>query len=305
VDVHFAADDRTPQVAFNITRFLAGAISPEKQAGYSQKKEVTGVVLRQFVGKVDPFEDGDDEIFNRALSKFFGAPIKISFKRMRDMIGASTQTWPKDCDPTKKSCPQHAWGKQCPPGHICYRTKLTLPVHLLACNKSNNRKANPHKPGHDDDAACDPGTWDVVDMSYTDIVNAWDIGAISVDRAFLVQKITKFRFDRGALVAAIMRKPSEVEELSLLPINIINAALATPSGLWVAAFNGSNSFKETTIKELATLTQQVNTINANVQNLQIGVTGATVADTTSYVLNCEGERRSGLINFFGNTYLDK
>jgi len=298
VDVQFASDDRTPQIAFNISRFLAGAISPEKKAGYSFQKRHAGteVVLRQFVGKVDPFEPGDDDIFNTALSKYFRAPVRISFTRMRKLIKESTKNFPKGCDP-KKGCSQHAWGKRCEPGHICYRTRLTLPVDLMQ-RKSGVGEV---KPVDDPEAA-----YDIVDMSYADVVNAWDIGAISVERAFLVQKITKFRFDRGALVASIMRKPSEVEELSLLPINVLNAALSTPSGLWMAAFAGNNKFKEDTIKEMATLTQQVKNLNEVVKGLEIGVSGATVpTDKTDYVLNCEGETRSGLTNILGDTWLTK
>jgi hypothetical protein len=170
----------------------------------------------------------------------------------------------------------------CTPNDICYRTKVTLPVDLEKDGK-------------------------VIDVNYADVVNPFDVGAISVERAFLVRKITKLSFDHGALVAALVRKPSEAEGLSLLPIDVVNAALATPSGLWQAAFSGDNTFKTNTIQSLASLTSQVNNINSTVNSLQSGLSLGPGTDNTAYTLNCAGDARapsgSALTNYVTDTAL--
>ncbi len=136
-----------------------------------------------------------------------------------------------------------------------------------------------------------------IDVKYADVVNARDIGSISVQRAFLVQKITKLRFDDGALLAAIIRKPSEVEEVTLLPLNVVNAVLSTPSGLWQAAFT-DQQFKQATLKQLAQ--QQADITQLQQSNRALMMQGASPIDDFSkekYDLNCRDPvSTTGLIN---------
>ncbi len=72
-----------------------------------------------------------------------------------------------------------------------------------------------------------------MDSGYADIINAWDFGPISAERAFLVQKLTGLRFQEGALASAVVRKPSEVEELTLLPLNVVYAVVLLILSPWL------------------------------------------------------------------------
>jgi hypothetical protein len=274
-DVQFAADDRTPQVVFNVARFISGAVGAAKPAYFVEersKEPGKGIRRRAYSARVDPFEDDDIEAFNQALRNVFRAPLRVDFHRMREIVEPSKRAWPKGCD--RHGCSKHAWEQVCAPEHICYRTKLKLPIDLYL-GKSQ------------------------IDIKYAEMINAWDIGAISVTRAFLVHKITKLRFQEGALVAAVIRKPSEIEELSLLPIHVLNAALITPSGLWAAAFSANNALAGPLINQMATLTTNVQNLETALRQVapDAGVTGANIPGAgESYNLDCRAPGRGQSIN---------
>lgn len=203
---------------------------------------------------------------------FPGSGVRLDVNRLREMAQPSRSAWPKECG--LKDCAREVWQRVCAPEHICYRTKISLPLDLYRGRK-------------------------LVDMKYAEVINAWDIGAISVTRAFLVHKITKLRFQNGVLVSAIVRKPSEVEELSLLPIHVLNAALITPSGLWAAAFTANAADESKMLQDMNSLATQVQGLNAKIDGLVTG-TGADLTTgqaTENYALDCrEAQQRSVSIN---------
>ena len=267
-DVQFAADDRTPEIIFNLARFIAGFIGQPSAAAYSQTELKSGATIevREYTSKIDPFDPDDIEVFRTALRRIFRANLKVDFTRMHKMVEASAATWPTGCS-IKDRCPPVLWTKRCGPDHICYRTKLSLPVELTLDGRP-------------------------VDVKYADIINTWDIGAISVTRAALVQKITKLRFEDGALAAAIIRKPSEVEEATLIPLNVMNAVLSVPSGLWQSAFN-DQKHKETVIAEMTKNSQQIEALNARQKNLFLqGEAAIGPGDKERYQLNCSVTART-------------
>lgn len=276
-DVHFAADDRTPQIVFNISRFLSGAFGPQ-QAFYTEAKPDEGATIRSraFSAHVDPFEDSDVEAFNEALRNVLGASLRLDVSRLREIASISKQAWPESCD-RRTGCDPRAWRAVCAPENICYRTKLKLPIDLYRGQQMLDRK-------------------------YTDVINAWDIGAISIERTFMVQKITKLRFQDGALVSAIVRKPSEVEEVSLLPIHILNAALITPSGLLVAALTPNTAASSSaTLAAMEKLTEKVADLNKSATSL---APAPTVISNESYKLSCQAGKRGGTtINLLATTPL--
>jgi hypothetical protein len=273
-DVQFASDDRTPKIAFNIARFLAGAV-PAPTGFRSATTTADDVRTRSYSAKVDPFNRDDIAAFNAALRNMFRAPLAISFDRALDLIRPAKNAWPKGC--TDSRCMRRVMTERCKPEHICYRTKVTLPIELKLDDQ-------------------------VVDVNYANVINAWDFGAVSVTRAFMVHKISKFKFDNGALVAAVIRKPSELEELSLLPINIINAALITPSGMWVAALSGSTQQKDQVLNDIANLSEKVNTLQDKVSGVLEQGVGPTLnnGEQDTYKLECKGTSPKGLINLFGS-----
>ena len=263
-DVQFAADDRTPQIAFNIAQFIGGFIGGK--VAY-QQGELTPpkVAVRAYTGTVDPFDSGTVTAFNNGLASIFGTGVRVDFSRMRDMLAASASTWPAGCTLGNGSlkdddCPRQKWAERCSPGHICYRTTVEVPVYLMEGGKS-------------------------VDVKYAAVVNAWDIGTISVTRAFMVQKITKLRFQDGALVAAIVRKPSEVEEATLLPLNVMNAILSVPSGLWKGAFADTNT-KTMLLQQMAKNEGAIQQLNTNRNALLLSGEPASSSTTENYKLNC-------------------
>jgi hypothetical protein len=232
--VEFASDDRTPKIAFNLARTLAGALSP-KDTGFMNLDTPEKIKKRYYSAQIDPFRQEDIDAFNRGLQNMFRAPnLSIDFERARQMIRQAKATWPKGCD--ENGCPREVWHQLCKPEHICYRTKVKLPLELKIGNK-------------------------VADLNYANVINPWDIGAISVTRAALVHKVSKFHFEQGALIGMVVRKPSELEELSLMPLNILNAVLITPTGLWANALTGTTEQKLNKLKE----EQQLKTELANLQ----------------------------------------
>jgi hypothetical protein len=285
-DVVFAADDRTSEIVFNVARFVAGAVSPgEKKTGFTQTEADTTTTLkvRSYTTKIDPFNDQDIAIFNAALQRTFKVHLKISFKRMKELIENSASTWPQGCslkdggydDGKAAHCPRKVWEARCGRDTICYRTKLKLPVDLKLDGNT-------------------------VDINYASIINAWDIGSISVTRAFLVHKITKLRFEDGALLAAVIRKPSEVEQASLLPLHVMNAALSVPSGMWAKAFNSNANEKAELLTATNSLSSKVADLEASqkrlYESLQSGTPGvqvSTEAAGTTYSPDCRDPATGG------------
>ena len=277
-DVQFAADDRTPQIVFNVARFVGGFVGSPAAFHAGPATDPTTHKMRSYTGRVDPYNDADIRAFNNALAHTFGAAagLKLDFKKLREISTRTANSKPEPCT-AEGGCPPLQWPKRCDAEHICYRSKLKMPVGLNAHGQR-------------------------VDVKYASVVSPWDVGAISVSRAFLVQKITKLRFEKGSLVSAMIRKPSEVEEVTLMPLNVMNAILSVPTGLWAGAF-ADNQFKNTTIETLTTHNQklaELEKIDESKLLLHGGdpVTGAVAADNTPYTLNCASGGRSNMINWF-------
>lgn len=274
-DVQFVADDRTPQILFNLARIIAGTIpGGSKQAGSTQE---TGggdskIITRHYSGRVDPFDPDDITAFNTAMRNYFGEPVEIDFARMRQLLNHN-HTRPQSCG-WKDDC-RAELQQRCGEDQICYRTKLTLPVDLMMRDRSGRR----HR----------------IETNYADIINKWGIGAISVERAFLVQKLTGLRFQNGVLGAAVIRKPSEIEELSLLPLSVVNAVLSVPTGLFAQAFGTSDDEKIAMLQRISKLEGQAQGVSKNYDNLLLSG-GAEYSDANkNYTLNC-GDAKS---NIFG------
>ncbi len=287
-DVEFAADDRTPEIVFNISRFLASVF----------KEVPTSVTLvpntakdeieeRTYSSRLDPYNPKDIAAFNTNMSRVFGAPVKLDFKRMMQRLEALSIPPSTHCDVKGGHCPVAVVQQHCPPDKICYRTKLKMPVDLKLFGKT-------------------------VDVDYVPVINRGDFGAISVERAFLVHSITQLRFDQGVLIASTIRKPSEVEEASLLPLHVFNAVIATPSGLWANAFSDQNDNAALIQKvtDLNTAAAGVITQNKAVfQSLETGAVPTHGNDETKrqkFKPNCKfGRGAASTFNFFAATNINQ
>jgi len=231
-DVQFAADDRTSEVVFNIARVISAAFGGERKTGLTTSSSTEKPVIRSYTGKLDPLNEDDVVVFNRAMTNVFGERVEIDFHRMKDIFKENTAQLPPNCW-FGRFCEPEVWSERCGRDNICYRTKIDVPIDL----KHNGRR---------------------VDVSYAKVINPWDIGAISVTRAFLVHKVSKFKFEKGVLVSAVIRKPSEIEELSLLPMQVIYGALAVPSGALSTAFGGNDAGKTKIAEKLGVLSEKAN-----------------------------------------------
>jgi hypothetical protein len=87
---------------------------------------------------------------------------------------------------------------------------------------------------------------------------------------------SKFRFDDGVLIGAVIRKPSEVEELSLLPLHVIYAALATPSQALATAFGGPQADKVAVATKLGELSGKVKASEEKIQRLRAALMGSDI-----------------------------
>ena len=70
---------------------------------------------------------------------------------------------------------------------------------------------------------------DVISLHYT--------GFFDLERAFMVEKLTKLHFDDGALTGIVMRKPSEVLATVKPPLAVVDTILAVP-GNFVGQITG-------------------------------------------------------------------
>ena len=244
-DVEFAADDQTPEVVFNIARFLAGSLGGEAKtsAPFIEPAGANGIKKRTYASQIDPFSSEDIAAYNANMARIFGRQVKLDFSALETMLRTQAATLPTGCSLKDKHCSPKVWQTKCTPENICYRTKMKVPVYLEIDGRAT-------------------------DVDYAEVVNLVDMGAISVKRAFLVHTITRLRFDEGSLVGATIRKPSEVEEASLLPLHVVNAALITPSGLWATAFaDNTQQQNQEFAGQLKKLKDKVVALNTSYQNI--------------------------------------
>jgi hypothetical protein len=254
-DVQFASDDRTPEVIFNVTRFVAGLIGPggSPTAGTSTVAEANKFEVRKYVSQIDPFDRESIATFNIGMRSVFGSDVWIDLSRMYEMLGAYKA---RRLDPEPR----------CEPPFVCYRTMVRVPIYLV-------KGKTP------------------IAVVYAEVANKWDVGHIDVTRAALVHKITKLRFERGVLTAAMIRKPSEAEELSLIPVNVGNAILSVPAGFFSRAF-GSRAERDALVTEVQNLNEKTAALKAT-QDLIMQGSGPTIAPAqNTFALNCQAGARA-------------
>lgn len=276
-DVNFASDDRTSEVVFNIARFIAGSIGGPKQTGVIVGElEVDAPITHSETRNVDPLDQASVTNFNTVMSNAFGESIALDTRSMIEIFRSHTAELPANCRFGER-CRPDVWTDRCREDNICYRTQLEVPIAL----NRNGRRA---------------------DVNYAKVINPWDIGAISATRSFLVHKISKFKFNDGVLVGAVIRKPSEIEEASLLPLHVIYAALHTPSSALATAFSTNDQAKVDVSSQMATLTEKVNANTKAIDGLSDGL-GSTynAQDKSVYQLDCSAPKQSGtLVNLVGD-----
>jgi hypothetical protein len=275
-ELDFASDDRTPAIAVNIARAIKAALpSPTGVTGLGISSD--NVQVRSYTGRIDPTRRQDRIVFNRALLEIFGEHLEIDFSRMKEIFDTHTAALPTSCS-RDGECDAQAFTDRCTADSICYRTAIKVPIDL----KRNGQ---------------------TVDVNYASVINPKDVGAISIRRAFLVHKISKFYFDQGILTGAMIRKPSEVEAASLLPLQVIYAVLATPSAAVSNAFSSSNN--SAFVSEVSNLNSNVAKLADSQKQLQASLTGTgpSFGTAETYSMNCTATGSYGLVSVLsGSSY---
>ncbi len=96
---------------------------------------------------------------------------------------------------------------------LCFRTAVKVPINLQ------------YRGEHIRTAERTTGTSPTYDF---DIVNHRHIGSMDVERAVMVEKVTRLGFQSGILTHVIVRKPSEVLGAVKLPIAVVDTLLSVP-----------------------------------------------------------------------------
>lgn len=245
--IEVATDDRTPEILVSLAR-LSGrlAASPFN----NQVAPETSAASDTFSMVIDPLNPTDIAAFNYAASDHFYPPHGAKTAR-QNAFSLQIPDLEYLSLGTDQICEQN---------EICYRTAASVPIYL----KSEYATAS-------------------TDVS---VVSQRHLGQISVRRAFLVEKISKFRFDKGVLQAAAIKKPSEVLEAVRLPLTIIDAVLAgllaAPANAIGQALSGlSADEKLTLISQLSENAKTIKTLETDLREFRDnGITPLTDSSIT-------------------------
>lgn len=91
---------------------------------------------------------------------------------------------------------------------LCFRTSVKVPITLQ----------------HNGEVVDVPGKT----STEFEIVNHRHIGSMDIERAVMVEKVTRLGFQKGVLTHVIVRKPSEVLGAVKLPIAVVDTLLSVP-----------------------------------------------------------------------------
>jgi hypothetical protein len=287
--VEYAGDDRTPEVLFNLVRTFTGFARLEQAAAteVSSSGIERNKVSKQIVRVIDPWRIEwkgnrlvhlDLEDLAKDTKRQFDEEITFDLTQGDDAVWGPLQhaIGERCCDPRTKQCNKACVNDKlakvhairCDNNAICYRTQAK--ARLTISTKKQG----------------------VVQSQPVTISNQYDLGSVAVERAFLVEKITKLYFNKGSLTGLAVRKPSEAEALTLLPINAVTAALATPVGLFATAFGGDTQTKVQLAKQMGELKGSVDSLRAQ----PIVPPGARTTQTDDiFQIKCIAPDKGGLL----------
>jgi hypothetical protein len=163
--VQFAAEDKTQQIVFNISRLLAGAGQPRTTSTIT-RDDVKPIEFKMII---NPLRGDDVEAFNNSMrAALDDGSLSLDVGRLKTALGWSPGAANRQVIP-------------CPEDEICYRTMMKVPVDLMRAVPSSNRRSITYA------------------VDYAEMVNPNDMGRVSVKRAMLVERVTKLWFKDGAL----------------------------------------------------------------------------------------------------------
>lgn len=204
--VEVSTEDATPEIAVSLAQLVAktSGQSPFDRSSLDALASIKTVTLQENERKIIVVVDLSDpkslhEANQKIGKKFPGAKVVVpGIEHLHDDAGAS--------------CYQKG---------LCFRTAVRVPI-LLTHEGRTLAMAEREEPG--------PKTvGGMVKFPDFNVVNHRAIGNMDVDRAFMVEKVTRLGFSNGILTHVIVRKPSEVLGVVKLPLAVVDTLLAVPA----------------------------------------------------------------------------
>ena len=281
--VEYAGDDRLPQILYNVTRTFRSLFptateqtpelseatpgidprSPQDRV-VKAKIDFTNIEFNEATGELELIDVTDlermmDVKFKTDLN-YDPARFNLGYKGVLLMAAVKEKLY-KACGKDKR-CIKRKLSEQlkarCDQDSICYRNKLKIPFELRTANGA------------------------LIDSKSEEIINAFDMSSISVKRAFLVEKVSRFQFHNGILTGVAIRKPSELEAATLLPINFISGLLSTPVGLLSQLFHRDAQTQARLVDEIKNRQDLAKAFRED----QAATVGSTQHEDKSFKINC-------------------
>lgn len=291
VNVEYAAEDRTPQILFNVIRSATAiftrpaSLSAAEPLIASDDPRKDNPATRSVARTIDPFRleyDQKGDLFNpdiaelnAEMTRAFGERIYLDMTdALSILIGPVVHKVADECGKDyqcRKKRLDALAHERCDEDKICYRSKVRVPIKLR--NERDHHR--------------------LVAVEEREVVNQYDIGSVDVTRGFLIQKVTRLLFQDGVLVGVALRKPSEVEAASLLPVSAIVAVLSTPVGLLSNLFAGNLQTQLELAKQLGAQQQAITSFrDAQAASPFTANTGQAVDDKLFQIRCSDGSRNS-------------
>lgn len=205
------AIDQSGAILTNFVKAVIGGVTARTRDG---KK--TGLDTVVFSGDYDPFDKASTAEVNHALGKF-------GFCLLLDADFAGD--WRKInryCDHPKaghydREPYQVQYRDQLPPERrslqgIFYRPRVPYNFYLFTKDKPRG-----------------PGPWQLKESAVVHLENMAPILAARLDRAFFAQRKTTLVFEEGALLNVCVYKTSELEQISLVTLDVVKSVVAIPT----------------------------------------------------------------------------
>ena len=201
--VEVSTEDATPEIAVALAQLLAKTGGSTPFAAVARARGKFGPVVklkgsRPIILTIDLSEPGALHDANQRLAKLYPG-LKLFIPDIEHVEGDG-----------HASCYDKA---------LCFRTSVRVPISLIYQGETiatASRKV-PKTGGGEDE---------FYDFS---VVNHRHIGSMDVDRAFMVEKVTRLGFSEGILTHVVVRKPSEVLGTAKLPLAVVDTLLSVPA----------------------------------------------------------------------------
>ncbi len=200
--IEYATKDETPQIILGLAELgrKVGAFVSDRPAGIEGAKPPEASMTVTF----DPFDPNDRAAAARSINTAFSTPdnrVDVRFE-FPDLSHFRRNDADRKCRGD---------------GGVCFRTVTKTPMRLKDVKTGEVLTAN----------------------VLVDMVNPYYTGHLNLDRAFMVEKIHRLGFEKGALSQVIMRKPSEALQTVKLPLAVVDVILAVPSNFIAKAAGNS------------------------------------------------------------------